>query len=156
MGERPVGIQASQLAAIARWAKHQRPDADVEIIAISERMSLAALLAASLETKAIDRVELRGSLATLKQVVEQNYAVNQKPEFFCFGLLEAFADLRGDLRASILIALQERAASTNISELSRLCGVTRLAVVNAVDDLELSRRVTCQREGRSRQVQLAA
>jgi hypothetical protein len=93
VGERPVGIQASQLAAIARWSKQQHPEADIEIVAVGERMSLAALIAASLETKAIDRVELRGSLATLKQVVEQNYAVNEKPEFFCFGLLEAF-DIR--------------------------------------------------------------
>ena len=62
-------------------------------MAVGERMSLAALIAAGLETKAIDRVELRGSLATLKQVVEQNYAVNEKPEVFCFGLLEAF-DIR--------------------------------------------------------------
>ena len=27
VGERPVGIQASQLAAIARWSKQQHPDA---------------------------------------------------------------------------------------------------------------------------------
>lgn len=93
VGERPVGIQASQLAAIARWSRQQYPDTDIQLVAEGERMSLAALIAAGLETKAIDRVELRGSLATLKQVVEQNYAVNEKPEFFCFGLLEAF-DIR--------------------------------------------------------------
>ncbi len=93
VGERPVGIQASQLAAIARWTKQQHPAAEIRIVAIGERMSLAALIAAGLETKAIDRVELQGSLATLKQVVEQNYGVNEKPELFCFGLLEAF-DIR--------------------------------------------------------------
>jgi len=93
VGERPVGIQASQLGAIARWAKQQHPDSNIQLVAVGERMSLAGLIAAGLETKAIDRVELRGSLATLKQVVEQNYAVNEKPEFFCFGLLEAF-DIR--------------------------------------------------------------
>ena len=93
VGQRPLGIQASQLAAIARWSREQHPDADIRIVGVGERMSLAALIAAGLETDAIDRVELRGSLATLKQVVERNYAVNQKPEFFCFGLLEAF-DIR--------------------------------------------------------------
>jgi hypothetical protein len=60
---------------------------------VGERACLAALVAAALEPQAIDRVALRGSLATLKQVVERNDAVNQKPEFFCFGLLEAF-DIR--------------------------------------------------------------
>ncbi|HUG68201.1 MAG TPA: hypothetical protein VMM76_10645 [Pirellulaceae bacterium] len=93
VGERPVGIQASQLAAIARWTRQQHPESDIQLVAVGERMSLAALIAAALEMKAIDRVELRGSLATLKEVVEQNYAVNEKPEFFCFGLLDAF-DIR--------------------------------------------------------------
>ncbi|MBC8353020.1 MAG: acetylxylan esterase [Planctomycetes bacterium] len=93
VGERSVGIQASQLAAIARWGKQQHPDVDLQIVAVGERMSLAAVIAADLETTAIDRVELSGSLATLKEVVEKNYGINQKPEFFCFGLLEAF-DIR--------------------------------------------------------------
>ncbi len=93
VGERPIGIQASQLAAIARWSKQQHPDAELEFVAIGERTSLAALIAAALETKAVDHVELRGSLASLKQVVEQDWGVNQKPELFCFGLLEAF-DIR--------------------------------------------------------------
>jgi hypothetical protein len=93
VGERPVGIQASQLGAIARWSKQQHPDSDIQLVAVGERMSLAAIIAAGLEAKAIDRLELRGSLATLKQVVERNYGVNEKPEFFCFGLLDAF-DIR--------------------------------------------------------------
>ncbi|MBP85278.1 MAG: hypothetical protein CMJ64_00950 [Planctomycetaceae bacterium] len=99
VGERPVGIQASQLAAIARWSKQRHPGSEIQIVAIGERMSFAGLVAAALEPKAIDRVELRGSLATLKQVVEQNYGVNQKPEFFCFGLLETF-DIR-ELAATV-------------------------------------------------------
>lgn len=93
VGERPVGIQASQLAAIARWTKEQYPGTDVQLVAVGERTSLASLIAAGLERNAINRVELSGSLASLKQVVEQNYAVNEKPELFCFGLLEAF-DIR--------------------------------------------------------------
>lgn len=90
VGQRPAGIQASQLAAIARWSKQQHPEEDVRLEALGERMCLAALVAAALETQAVDRVELHGSLASLKQVVERNDAVNEKPEFFCFGLLEAF------------------------------------------------------------------
>jgi hypothetical protein len=93
VGERPVGIQASQLGAIARWSKQQHPDSDIQLVAVGERMSLAAIIAAGLEAKAIDRLELRGSLASLKQVVERSYGVNEKPEFFCFGLLDAF-DIR--------------------------------------------------------------
>ena len=47
-------------------------------------------MAAALEEKAIGRVELRGGLASLKEVLEKNWAYGQAPEVFCFGLLEMF------------------------------------------------------------------
>lgn len=93
VGERPVGIQASQLAAVARWAKQNYEGSAVQLVASGERACLFALVAGALEPTAVDGVELHGSLASLKQVVQQNYAVNEKPEFFCFGLLEDF-DIR--------------------------------------------------------------
>lgn len=93
VGERPVGIQASQLSAIARWTKEQHESSAVELVALGERMSLAGLVASALESEAVTGVELQGSLASLKQVVERSYVVNEKPELFCFGLLEAF-DIR--------------------------------------------------------------
>jgi Acetyl xylan esterase (AXE1) len=92
-GERTVGIQASQLTAIARWMKKQHPESDIQLVAVGERMSFAALVAAGLGDEAIDRVELHKSLASLRQVIEGNYGINNAPEFFCFGLLEAF-DIR--------------------------------------------------------------
>jgi len=90
VGDRPVGLQASQLTAISRWLKSDHAQQQVTLVAEGERMSLAALVAAALEREAIDRVELSGTLGSLKQVIEQGAAVNQKPELFCFGLLEAF------------------------------------------------------------------
>lgn len=103
VGERPVGIQASQLAAIARWAKRHYEGTSVRLVATGERACLSVLIAGALEPNAVDGVELQGSLASLKQVVEQNYGVNTKPEFFCFGLLEAF-DIR---EISALVAPRE-------------------------------------------------
>ncbi|MGH7128176.1 MAG: hypothetical protein ACREJB_07360, partial [Planctomycetaceae bacterium] len=52
--------------------------------------SLIALVAAGLEEQAIDAVELHGSFASLKEVIEQNGSVRDTPEVFCFGLLERF------------------------------------------------------------------
>ena len=92
VGDRPIGLQASQVGAIARWsaAKHGGP---VTLVALGTRSSAFALIAAALEGKAIGSVELHGSLGSLKEVIEQNWTVNQKPELFCFGLLESF-DIR--------------------------------------------------------------
>jgi hypothetical protein len=89
VGERPLGIQAAQLGAVARWARGQFPAGPVQIVAVGPRLSTAALVAAALEEEAVAGVELHGALGSLKEVIEQNWGVNQKPELFCFGLLEA-------------------------------------------------------------------
>jgi len=48
-----------------------------------------ALAAAAMEERAIGSVELHSPLSSLKEVIEQDMTVEQKPELFCFGLLEA-------------------------------------------------------------------
>jgi len=90
VGDRPIGLQAGQVAAVARWSADARKTGPVTLVALGPRSSAFALIAAALEDRAIGRVELHGSLGSLKEVIEQNWAVNQKPELFCFGLLEAF------------------------------------------------------------------
>src|SRR5207249_1875994 len=88
-GDRPLGIQASQVAAVARWASAEKLG-PVTVVAVGPRSSTFALVAAALEPKAIGRLELHGSLGSLQEVIEQNRTVEQLPEMFCFGLLEAF------------------------------------------------------------------
>jgi hypothetical protein len=90
VGDRPLGLQASQVAAVARWARGQYKDGPVSIVASGPRTSLAALVAAGLEEKAIAGLQLAGSLASLKEIIEQNRSVQEMPEAFCFGLLEKF------------------------------------------------------------------
>ena len=92
VGERPLGIQASQLCAIARWCRQRHPDQEIQVVAQGERLCLSALVAAGLEDT-ISRLELHDCLPSLKHVIAHNYGVNQAPELFCFGLLEAF-DIR--------------------------------------------------------------
>ena len=78
------------MAAVARWASAQHDNRPVTLVALGPRSSTFALVAAGLEEKAVGQVELHGSLGSLKEVIEQNWSVTQKPELFCFGLLEAF------------------------------------------------------------------
>ncbi len=90
VGERPLGIQVSQLAAIARWLKVERQISPVSVFAVGPRSSLIALVAAALEPNAIGRLELNECFDSLKKLIEQNWTVEKAPELFCFGLLEAF------------------------------------------------------------------
>jgi dienelactone hydrolase len=90
VGDRPLGLQASQVAAVARWSLAQHKTGPVTLVALGPRSGTFALVAAALEPSAIGRVQLHNSLGSLKEVIEQNWTVNEKPELFCFGLLEAF------------------------------------------------------------------
>jgi hypothetical protein len=85
IGDRALGIQASQIAAVARWLKDP-----VSIEAFGPRSSLIAEVARALDPRAITRVQTHGALSSFKEVLEKNMAVNQAPELFCFGLLESF------------------------------------------------------------------
>lgn len=70
------------------------------------------------------------------------------------------ADFRGDLRATILLALSDedegQGAGSSVSELARRCGVTRTAISSALNDLELANRVRSVYEGRVRRIARAA
>ena len=92
VGQRPLGLLASEVAAIARWVQSTRP-APLTVVALGPRSSTYALVAAALEPKAISALELHDALGSLKEVLEQNWRASQKPELLCFGLLEAF-DIR--------------------------------------------------------------
>ena len=90
IGDRPLGLQASQVAAVARWLRSEHPAEPVTLCAIGPRTSTVALVAAGLEEQAIARLELHQSFLSLKAVIERNHTFEQMPEMFCFGLLEAF------------------------------------------------------------------
>jgi len=89
IGDRPLGVQASQVAAIARWSAAEHKSGPVHLVAVGPRSSMFALAAAAMEERAIGSVELHSPLSSLKEVIEQDMTVEQKPELFCFGLLEA-------------------------------------------------------------------
>ncbi len=89
VGDRPLGLQASQVAGIARWA-HRKNSQPATILALGPRSSLFTVVAAALEEKAITGVELTSPLKSLHDMINNNWSVDKYPELFCFGLLEAF------------------------------------------------------------------
>ena len=67
------------------------------------------------------------------------------------------ADFRGDLRATLLLVLAERPeAGASVSRLAQQCGVSRPAVVQALDDLEIAGHVRRVARGRATGIELAA
>lgn len=89
LGERPLGLQASQLRAIARWASQERRLGPVQVVAVGPRTSLMSLVAAALEEKDISGVKMYRPFKNLHEILQRDLTVDQAPELFCFGLLEA-------------------------------------------------------------------
>lgn len=87
VGERPLGVQASQINAVARWAGGGKP---VILVADGPRTTTAALCAAVLEPKTIQSLDLRNAVGSLKELIEKSVPYEKAPELFCFGLLEQF------------------------------------------------------------------
>tara|TARA_R110002095_G_scaffold138534_1_gene120289 strand:+ start:260806 stop:263562 length:2757 start_codon:yes stop_codon:yes gene_type:complete len=111
VGERPLGIQAGQLAGIARWLKQDQEQTAIQIQAVGPRSSLFTLVAAALEPAAITGVSLQDSYGSLKEILEQDKPVSQAPELFCFGLLKEF-----DIKAIVALAGSERVQFIEPSE----------------------------------------
>ena len=88
VGDRPLGIQASQITALARWAGDEFK-APIALESIGPRSSIFALIAAVLEPR-ITALKQSEPLGSLRDVIGRNWSVDQKPELFCFGLLESF------------------------------------------------------------------
>jgi hypothetical protein len=114
VGDRPLGLQASQLTAVARWLHSGRRLGPVTLVASGEQLSLSALVAAALEQHAIEHVELTSALGSLKEVIERNDSVDKKPVLFCFGLLEYF-----DIRQLVAIVAPRQVRFSGVSQRAR-------------------------------------
>ena len=87
-GERALGVQTSQISAVAEWAKKQYRQ-PVELMSAGPRLSVAARLAA-VQSNAISALKLHDPMKSLKEVILENKGANHMPEMMCFGLLESF------------------------------------------------------------------
>jgi hypothetical protein len=92
VGDRPLGLQAAQVAAVAKRIRQERPQEPLRLESYGPRTSLIALCAAAVEPDAVSELVPHDAMSSLKDVLTQNKSVNEAPELFTFGLLE-FTDV---------------------------------------------------------------
>ena len=85
IGDRPLGLQASQLLALVRTAPGK-----VSVEAWGKKTSLATLVAAALHPDVVKTPRIHGERESLKELIEKNVVAQDEPESFCMGLLEYF------------------------------------------------------------------
>lgn len=89
VGDRALGIEAGQVAAVSRWTnEHFHSKAAVQTI--GPRSSLVALVAKAMEPKHLGALRPSEHIESLHGILLNNWTIADKPEMFCFGLLEAF------------------------------------------------------------------
>lgn len=87
VGQRALGIEAAEVNAVAHWAAQTFKSAPA-IHSIGARTSLVALVAKALKPKATGERKPSQHIEDLHGILLNNWTVGDKPEMFCFGLLE--------------------------------------------------------------------
>ena len=91
LGERGLGIQASQLLAVARWARTMAGGNNgVRVETRGLRSQLVALVAAALEPRALAAVTSRQAIASLRHLLDAPVPYRAAPELFCLDLYKDF------------------------------------------------------------------
>ncbi|MCA9077604.1 MAG: acetylxylan esterase [Planctomycetaceae bacterium] len=90
VGERPVGVQASQLAVIARWRSQGFEGSRISVHAHGPFMTQPALIAAALEPTAIKSTHLFDGQESLKQPIQEDVSFEKGVNQYTFGLLQHF------------------------------------------------------------------
>lgn len=86
----PLGLEAAQLIAIARWAGQQWHPAHLRLESSGVRMQVVALAAGALEPTLFASIHTHGGMRTLGYVLAQQLRSNQAPELFCRDLYKDF------------------------------------------------------------------
>ncbi len=90
LGERPLGLQAAELAAVARWLAARPAPGRPRLEAKGMRSQLVALVAAALEPSLFSEVVVRDGIASLGRLLEQPVEFMDAPELFCLDLYKDF------------------------------------------------------------------
>jgi len=85
--QRPLGIQASQVMAVATWAGKSQA---VDMITFGPRAGLIGLVARAIDPARFRTHDPHDGPTKLRQVLDDDLSFEQRPEWFCFGLLEHF------------------------------------------------------------------
>ncbi len=105
LGERPVGLEAAQTAAVVRWLQGDTIDGTstpgaskaepgsatpVRVVTNGPRSETLAMVTAALEPELFSAVNVRHGLASLGDVFEHPPSYDQAPELMCLDLYKEF------------------------------------------------------------------
>jgi hypothetical protein len=90
LGDRPLGMQAAQLAALVAWVKQVSGATQVRIETSGPRTQLAALSAAALNPGLFSEAVHRNGVASLKELLDKPWDYLTQPELYVLDLYKHF------------------------------------------------------------------
>lgn len=86
VGERTIGIQAGQVAALGNWARDEFHQS-AGLMTFGPRSSFVGLVAAAMEPESIGSLRMHDAYPSLSTLITHNIPYEEAPEMFCAGLL---------------------------------------------------------------------
>lgn len=90
LGERPLGVQAAQLTAVARWFQSHSHGLKLRVEATGPRSQAVALVAAALEPGLFAELTIREGLRSFRYLFDKPVKYGEAPELFCLDLYKHF------------------------------------------------------------------
>ena len=90
LGDRPLGMEASQLLTVARWAKERAGASSVRLEAGGSRTQVISLVAAALDPALFSSLKVRDGMRSLSYALDLPVPFEQAPELFCLDLYKDF------------------------------------------------------------------
>jgi hypothetical protein len=92
IGDRPLGVEAAHLIAIANWLKQRAAVPAVRLETSGIRNQVVALVASALDPSLFSEVVVREGMPSLRYLLDQPVKFEDAPDLFCLDLYR-FTDL---------------------------------------------------------------
>jgi hypothetical protein len=90
VGDRPVGIEAAQLLAVAQWLRKEHPGAPITLDCTGVRSEVIASVAAAIVPGLFSELVIRNGIRSLAELFAGEIDYQDAPDLFCLDLFKNF------------------------------------------------------------------
>jgi hypothetical protein len=90
VGDRPVGIEAAQLLAVAQWLRKEHPGAPITLDCTGVRSEIIASVAAAIAPGLFSELLIRNGIRSLAELFDGEIDYQDAPDLFCLDLFKNF------------------------------------------------------------------
>lgn len=90
IGDRPLGMEAAQLIAVARWGQQNWKAPQLRLESTGMRSQVESLVATAIEPGLFSEVIIRGGMLSLNYLLEKPVGYADAPDLFCLDLYKYF------------------------------------------------------------------